>query len=213
MFSKKIYAKQKELGVLGLSEEKRAKKLRIFKEKQNFKKGIRTLGITLVSIIIGVSYTFSYIGYTKLVNSWGDHEFEYTATFYANVAETKNETDVSVNIPYEGETARTDNVTVAVSPESGDSIEEIIRSVFNEDSEVAISVAMAESNMHTKAIHLNSNGSKDCGLFQINSINKPTVEQCTDARANAELAKKIWEQSGWGAWSSYNNGSYKKFVK
>jgi hypothetical protein len=33
-----------------------------------------------------------------------------------------------------------------------------------------------------------------------------------DCRANAEVAKQIFDASGWGAWAAYNNGAWRRFL-
>jgi hypothetical protein len=92
------------------------------------------------------------------------------------------------------------------------SIQQIIRTQFGSEGEIAIAVAMAESRMNPKAYHINSNGSVDCGLFQINSIHKPTKEQCENPEENVKMAYEIYKRGSWNAWSAYNNKSYYKYL-
>lgn len=80
-------------------------------------------------------------------------------------------------------------------------------------------VALAESGGKTDIIGpANSNGTRDYGLFQINSIHKPTDKDWQNPVVNAQMAKGIWEGrkkatgNGWQAWSAYSNGRYLLFM-
>lgn len=46
----------------------------------------------------------------------------------------------------------------------------------------------------------NSNGTKDYGLWQINTVHKP-ASNWDDAQANAVMAKKVFDAQGYRAWS------------
>lgn len=75
----------------------------------------------------------------------------------------------------------------------------------------ALRVASAESGLNPRAVNTaNKNGTSDYGLFQINSIHKPTALERVDPYANAKRAYQIWKDAGnkWAPWSAYNNGSY-----
>lgn len=79
----------------------------------------------------------------------------------------------------------------------------------------ALAVAKAESGLNPRAVNnKNKNGTSDYGLFQINSIHKPTAQEKVDPYANAKRAYQIWKDAGgkWTPWSAYNNGSYKNNV-
>ena len=78
--------------------------------------------------------------------------------------------------------------------------------------DTALKVAAAESGLDPKAVNnANKNGTSDFGLFQINSIHKPTALEKTDPYANAKRAYSIWKDAGnkWTPWAAFNNGSYK----
>lgn len=78
--------------------------------------------------------------------------------------------------------------------------------------ETALKVAGAESGFNPRAVNnKNTNGTSDYGLFQINSIHKPTAQEKTDPYANAKRAYKIWKDAGnkWTPWSAYNAGKHK----
>lgn len=81
---------------------------------------------------------------------------------------------------------------------------------------IALAVATAESGLNPRAVNnKNRNGTSDYGLFQINSIHKPTAQEKVDPYANAKRAYRIWKDAGgkWSPWSAYNNGAYKSSLK
>lgn len=86
---------------------------------------------------------------------------------------------------------------------------------FPEDVHVTmVAIARAESGFRVEVINpFNANGSKDYGLFQINSVHGFDERQLTtDAAFNTRCAKKIYDGQGLRAWSVYNNGKYQEFV-
>ncbi len=75
------------------------------------------------------------------------------------------------------------------------------------DIKTAVAIAYDESRFDTKAVGgPNSNGSKDFGLFQVNSVHKPTSDEKTQPLANTKKAYAIYKQQGWKAWATYNKG-------
>lgn len=69
----------------------------------------------------------------------------------------------------------------------------------------AVAVAKCESGLDPEAV---SPGGGNWGLFQINKVHAPTLRkmgyqwsQITDPSVNAKLARAIYDQSGWKAWS------------
>jgi hypothetical protein len=79
---------------------------------------------------------------------------------------------------------------------------------------VAVAVARAESGWNPTATHLNSNGTTDYGLMQINSVHAALfgMGDWRDPAVNARMAFTVWQGSGWGAWSTYTNGMYAPFM-
>jgi hypothetical protein len=82
------------------------------------------------------------------------------------------------------------------------------------DCKVALAIAKAESGMREDAYNAyNSNNTIDIGIFQINSVHYSKdgcgLKDVVDAKKNIDCAYKIWEASGWEAWSAYNSGSFK----
>ena len=88
--------------------------------------------------------------------------------------------------------------------------EELLKIYFKDEWRLAKAIMLAESGGNEKAINTNTNGTKDRGLFQINSIHKET--NLFDPEHNIEVAYKVYKKQGWTAWSAYNNKSYKKFL-
>ena len=80
----------------------------------------------------------------------------------------------------------------------------------------ALAIAKAESGLNPTAVNTaNRNGTRDYGLFQINSIHKPTAAEKTDPVANSKRAYSIYKAAGskWTPWSTYNAGLHKKFIE
>lgn len=77
-----------------------------------------------------------------------------------------------------------------------------------------VAIARAESGFRVEVINpFNSNGTKDFGLFQINSVHRYDERLLTtDAAYNTRCAKRIYDSQGLRAWSVYNNGKYQQFV-
>jgi lysozyme-like protein len=82
------------------------------------------------------------------------------------------------------------------------------------DTATARAVCMAESGGDPNAYGVNTNGTSDAGLLQINSIHIDLIS--LDDRFNPTLnvaaAYEIYKGSGWRAWSVFNNGRYLKFL-
>lgn len=92
-------------------------------------------------------------------------------------------------------------------------IEEKIAKAFPENPEVMVAVAKAESNLNPYATNRNTNGSRDIGLFQINSVHGGNDLELFDVDKNIEAARKVYDKQGITAWSAVNNGSYMKHLK
>ena len=91
--------------------------------------------------------------------------------------------------------------------------EEYIRMKFGRHGDIAVAVAKTESGFREEAVNTkNTNSSVDIGLFQVNSVhwNKEgcSPKELFESRKNIDCAYKIWEASGWNAWSVFKNGSY-----
>ena len=93
-----------------------------------------------------------------------------------------------------------------------ETIEEKIAKAFPENPEMMIAIAKAESGMNPKAMHTNTNGSIDIGLFQINSVHGHDQLSLIDVDKNIEVAREVYEKQGLTAWSVVNNGAVNKFL-
>lgn len=89
---------------------------------------------------------------------------------------------------------------------------------FGDDIRIAKAVMQAESSCvsTTDNSGLNTDGTNDVGLMQINSVHCPHLIRCedrTDPEKNLKAARQIYEGSGWSAWSAFNNGKYLQFIQ
>ena len=91
-------------------------------------------------------------------------------------------------------------------------IEEKIAQAFPENPKVMIAIAKAESNLDPNATNVNTNGSTDTGLFQINSIHGEDELSLFDVDKNIAVARKIYDKQGLSAWSVFNNKSFLKHM-
>jgi hypothetical protein len=77
----------------------------------------------------------------------------------------------------------------------------------------ATAVALAESGGNTDATNRNTNGSVDYGLFQINTVHGPLLNQGNKFNPldNAKMALTVWQRAGnrWTPWTVYKSGVYR----
>jgi hypothetical protein len=80
----------------------------------------------------------------------------------------------------------------------------------------ATAVALGESGGESTATNRNSNGSYDYGLWQINTVHGPLLNQGNrfDPLDNAKMAFTVWQRAGnkWTPWSVYKSGIYRTFL-
>jgi len=67
----------------------------------------------------------------------------------------------------------------------------------------ALCIAKAESGLRANATHLNSNGTWDVGLMQLNDVHGYSWNQRLDPDFNLEAAYKI--RMSWGNWSAWSS--------
>lgn len=93
-----------------------------------------------------------------------------------------------------------------------------IKELFGKDSRVALAVARCESGFNPKAMNDNTTWGgvgRDWGIFQINDVyhaNKVLDVSKLSWKGNIELAKIIFDKSGWYAWSAFKNGCYRQYL-
>lgn len=84
------------------------------------------------------------------------------------------------------------------------------------DIQYAVAIALAESGGRVNASHLNTNGSWDIGVWQINDAAHPSYDRnllFTSPGYNAKAAKEIkTTAAAWTPWATYNSGAYAKFM-
>ena len=87
---------------------------------------------------------------------------------------------------------------------------------------MAAAIAMAESSGNPRAYN-GSGADSSYGLWQINmrgslgparraQFGLSANEDLFDPNVNARAAVSIYSSSGWGAWGSYTNGSYRRYL-
>lgn len=103
----------------------------------------------------------------------------------------------------------------------GSQIEELIKSYFGSEADVAIAVARAESGLRPDAV---GDGAiaywqdgveygKSYGVFQIRHLpGRPDPQILLDPVENVRYAYSLYKRSGFSPWSAYTNGSYYKFL-
>src|SRR4051812_45562916 len=78
---------------------------------------------------------------------------------------------------------------------------------------IAVSICIAEGNGYVQARHVNSDGSIDRGIWQINDKAHPDISDADayDPVKATAWARKLYETRGntFNAWTAYNNGAYK----
>ena len=66
-----------------------------------------------------------------------------------------------------------------------------------------LKIAIAESHLKPDAVNINTNGTKDCGIFQINSIHGYDCDWLKDPDNNIKAAQEVYQKQGKWAWCSY----------
>jgi hypothetical protein len=90
---------------------------------------------------------------------------------------------------------------------------------FGSACRVALAIQRAENPQGKCEIyHYNADGTLDWGYFQINTVHlkRPGVvlRDLLDCRANIDFAYLLYTEShGFTAWSSYNSGVYRQFLR
>lgn len=92
---------------------------------------------------------------------------------------------------------------------------------YNWNVDTAMAVMQAENRTCLPKINnagVNTDGSVDYGLFQINSSNSKlftSTDTLYDPAVNIHVAYVLYSTSsrGWGNWSTYNSGKYRQFLQ
>ncbi len=95
-------------------------------------------------------------------------------------------------------------------------IQQYICDKFGPDCKMALAVSRAENGtMQCDRFGINTNGTIDLGVFQINSVHMKKgwkLVDLVDCQKNVDFAYEIFKAQGWSPWVAYNNGNYKKFL-
>ena len=103
------------------------------------------------------------------------------------------------------------SITLSVPYHKPSIVEKIIvasrsRGMKESDVQTFIEIAKGESRLNPRAVHLNNDGSKDYGLFQVNTkYHKVSTVCLLDIDCNINEAISIANSSGFGAWYYFRN--------
>jgi len=168
----------------------------------------KVLGLGMLAI--GLAFVSAVA--VKSFNEWSrDNEIVFNSPINVELREPitikKRDLVVEVSATIIEEKVQTENTT-----------EELVCQKFdNTNCRIAIAIMKAESRGDNGAFNINTNGTIDLGLFQINSIHYKTegcsLQEVATVDGNIDCAYSIYKSRGWSAWSSFNNGSYHKFLK
>lgn len=78
-------------------------------------------------------------------------------------------------------------------------IHSILRA-YNMDIRTAERIIKCESGGRSNAVHHNSNGTSDHGIWQINSVHGYSLKDMHDPVESTYIAVKLYERSGWNPW-------------
>lgn len=78
---------------------------------------------------------------------------------------------------------------------------------------IAIAVVFPESGGRSDAVSPpNKNGSRDYGLWQVNSVHGFPTKELLTAVGNGKDAHLVWTWQGWNAWTTYRDGAYRPYL-
>lgn len=173
------------------------------------------LGLVLLGGIIGSTYTYVYmeLSKTKTVRFLIEHT-EVAQAKQGTVGETEKnlleESKSNELHPAIENSEPTGSQFGEKATSQSSQIISLIKKTFPENPEVMVAIAKSESgkSLNQNAVNINRNGSKDCGLMQINSIHGYDCEWLKIPENNMIVARKIYDTQGLSAWVSYNSKNY-----
>jgi len=83
------------------------------------------------------------------------------------------------------------------------------------DCKTALAVAKAESGMRCDAQNVNTNGSVDAGLWQVNSIHLKKgwkLADLLDCFKSTDYAYELYQAQGFSPWVAYSSKAYLKYL-
>lgn len=107
---------------------------------------------------------------------------------------------------------RVDGLVSSVHTTTLTPTEQLIQKYFPENYQTARAVFMAESGLREKIVSKTG----DWGVTQINCyahrFQVPSCEWLLNSENNISFARKLYVRSGWGIWSAFTNGSYRRYL-
>lgn len=188
------------------------------RKTKRIKEQIKFYSWTILMITAGVCYTISYY---ELAVFRADY---LTATGHATRIIENRRNDQLVAPKEEatngheqpvGQEKVTSDTSLEDRTTSMSEIEKKICDTFPEDCDTMIAIAYAENRTLNAAPNpnVNSNGSVDCGLMQVNSIHGYDCDYLENIENNLKVAREIYDREGLGAWSTYKSGKYLSFLQ
>jgi len=171
-------------------------KLKVLKERMRqklqksidkFWEFIKPLFIAALGISIGITFTIITIYIqqeeTRIVFDRASVSSQDMAELVSTDSDLDKETTKSVSSP--------------------EALSDKIKRTFPEEPETMIAIAKAESSFRADAVNVNRNGTKDCGVFQVNEIHGYDCEWLKDIDNNLLAAREVYEKQGLTAWMTY----------
>lgn len=170
-----------------------------------------------ISIIVGLILAFAIfaIGSAKVVSGWFDtHQIVFNQVI-----------DVQLNKPVEIQERKVNSQAVIQVVQEipeleglTDPTEHYICETFGPyDCKTAIAIARAESRMREDAVNVNTNGTVDLGIFQVNSVHFDregcSIQELVFARQNVDCAYQIYQEQGWSPWVAFKNGNFRNHIE
>lgn len=82
-----------------------------------------------------------------------------------------------------------------------ENLEDQVEMVWGDKADEALEIARCESSLNSEATNLNTNGTMDKGIMQVNSIHGVDPRFLEDPMINLLVARKIYEDAnGWTPW-------------
>jgi hypothetical protein len=167
--------------------------------------------VNLVGGVIILGIVLSIIGIwtgVRAVANWGKtHEFVKQQVI-----------SLSIDWPYRVEEIKPQVLASiekqALMPELDTDIERYICEKFGiVECRTALAIATAESNLNCNAFRVNSNGSVDLSIFQLNSVHLKkggewTLENMANCKKNVDLAYELWTEQGFEPWVTFLSKAY-----
>ena len=169
------------------------------------------LKIAIVALITFCIIAAVYVTVVR-INDWFEgHKFQFNkpveVTLNAPIEILEREAQIKEIVKVVEELPSLDNLTP---------IEDYICEKWGVfDCRVALAVSKAENGTRQPdRFHVNTNGTIDVGIFQINSVHFDNREGCSlaeivDEYKNVDCAYQMWLEQGWTPWVAFTNGNFK----